>query len=87
MDEYDADGEKITYEIKEVSVEGYTTEITGDVEEGFVITNTFIEHAHDGASLPSIGGIGTTIFYAVGGIMVLAAAVVLITRRRMAKEE
>ena len=41
---------------------------------------------HQGAELPSTGGIGTTIFYIVGSILVLGAAVVLITRRRMDQE-
>jgi fimbrial isopeptide formation D2 family protein/LPXTG-motif cell wall-anchored protein len=36
-----------------------------------------------GATLPSTGGIGTTIFYLIGGILVVGAAVVLITRRRV----
>ena len=36
-----------------------------------------------GAELPSTGGIGTTIFYVIGGIMVLGAAVALITKKRM----
>ena len=36
-----------------------------------------------GQELPSTGGIGTTIFYVVGTVLVLGAAVVLITRRRM----
>ena len=36
-----------------------------------------------GATLPETGGIGTTIFYAVGGLMVLAAVVLLVTKRRM----
>ncbi len=36
-----------------------------------------------GTELPSTGGIGTTIFYVVGAILVLGAGVVLITRRRM----
>lgn len=36
-----------------------------------------------GAVLPSTGGIGTTIFYVVGGIMVLGAGVLLITKKRM----
>ncbi len=36
-----------------------------------------------GTELPSTGGIGTTIFYVVGAILVLGAGIVLITRRRM----
>lgn len=35
-----------------------------------------------GASLPSTGGIGTTIFYVTGLIMVLGASVILVSRRR-----
>ncbi len=38
-----------------------------------------------GVALPSTGGIGTTIFYVVGGAMVITAAVLLITKRRMSK--
>lgn len=36
-----------------------------------------------GGLLPSTGGIGTTIFYIVGGILVVGAAVLLITKKRM----
>lgn len=36
-----------------------------------------------GTELPSTGGIGTTIFYVVGAILVIGAGVVLVTRRRM----
>ena len=36
-----------------------------------------------GTELPSTGGIGTTIFYVVGAILVIGAGVVLITKRRM----
>lgn len=38
-----------------------------------------------GVELPSTGGIGTTILYIIGGILVLGAVVFLITKRRMAK--
>ena len=41
------------------------------------ITNT------QGVELPSTGGIGTTIFYVVGTLLVIGAGVVLITKRRM----
>ena len=37
----------------------------------------------EGAALPSTGGIGTTIFYIVGVILVIGAGVVLVTRCRM----
>ena len=39
-----------------------------------------------GALLPSTGGIGTTIFYVLGGALVLAAAVLLVTKKRMGAE-
>ena len=37
-----------------------------------------------GSTLPSTGGMGTTLFYVFGGIMVLAAVVLLVTKKRMA---
>lgn len=36
-----------------------------------------------GSLLPSTGGIGTTIFYAVGAVLVVGAGVLLVTKRRM----
>jgi len=36
-----------------------------------------------GSELPSTGGIGTTMFYVIGAILVIGAGVVLVTRRRM----
>ncbi len=37
-----------------------------------------------GSELPSTGGMGTTLFYALGGILMLAAVVLLVTKKRMA---
>lgn len=36
-----------------------------------------------GSLLPSTGGIGTTIFYVVGGVLVIGAGILLVTKRRM----
>lgn len=36
-----------------------------------------------GAEMPSTGGIGTTVFYVVGGILAVGAAVLLVTKKRM----
>lgn len=36
-----------------------------------------------GSLLPSTGGIGTTIFYVVGGILVAGAGILLVTKKRM----
>ena len=49
------------------------------VAEGNILNNT-------GTELPSTGGIGTTIFYVVGSILVVAAGVLLITKKRMSRE-
>lgn len=39
-----------------------------------------------GVELPSTGGIGTTLFYLIGGLLALGAGVVLVSRRRMSEE-
>ena len=39
-----------------------------------------------GATLPSTGGIGTTIFYVGGGLLALVAVVLLVTKRRMSAQ-
>lgn len=40
-----------------------------------------------GAELPSTGGIGTTIFYVVGGLLVIGAGVMLVTKKRVSDQE
>ena len=48
-----------------------------------VYTGTVKVENKTGAELPSTGGIGTTVFYVVGGLMVLIAIVLLVTRKKM----
>ena len=42
---------------------------------------------NSGTELPSTGGIGTTIFYILGSLLVVVAGVVLVTRKRMNASE
>lgn len=67
---------KIDHANLTATVEG-DTYVSGGVQ---VINQT-------GAELPSTGGIGTTIFYVVGGLLVVVAGVLLVTRKRMSKSE
>lgn len=49
----------------------------GNLEQSSTVIN------NKGTELPSTGGIGTTILYIVGSLLVLGAGVVLVTKRRM----
>ena len=51
--------------------------------EGSNLTNDIVNIKAGGITLPSTGGIGTTIFYVVGGGLMVAAIVLLVTQKRM----
>ena len=57
-----------------------TVKTDGNVKSGSV--KVTVEN-YKGSELPSTGGMGTTIFYVVGSILVLGAAILLITKKRM----
>ena len=57
-----------------VSLNGETLESASDA---FNVENL------SGTVLPSTGGMGTTIFYLIGAVLVIGAGVVFVTRRRM----
>ena len=50
---------------------------SGNLEQTAEVTNKA------GTELPSTGGIGTTLFYVIGSVLVLGAGVVLVTKRRV----
>ena len=58
------------------------TEGTGNLETGAVAIT--VEN-NGGSTLPETGGIGTTIFYAAGALLVLCAGVLLFVKLRMRK--
>ena len=47
------------------------------------LSTTIINKKTGGITLPSTGGIGTTLFYVVGGGLMVAAIVLLVTKKRM----
>ena len=51
--------------------------VTVDGNKEVAVTNTL------GEKLPETGGMGTTLFYTVGGLMVVAAVVLLVSKKRM----
>ena len=91
---YDAYEYLDSYKV-EVTNKTTNTKVTSD----FTITNTGTEkktattssesdattklNNTRGTELPSTGGVGTTIFYLIGGLLVVGAGVVLVTRRRV----
>ena len=57
-----------------------TATFTADVNDGSLSTDVV---NNSGIQLPSTGGIGTTIFYVLGSVLVIGAAVLLVTKKRM----
>ena len=58
--------------------------ISADNVNGKGILNSTINVINNsGSLLPSTGGMGTTLFYIVGAVLLLGAAILLVVRRRM----
>lgn len=75
-------GARATFTSGKVYLLNDTTEATGS-DNGSV--KTTIENLK-GSTLPSTGGIGTTMFYVGGGVLVAGAGVLLITKKRAKKD-
>ena len=59
-------------------------EFSADASSGIVSTDVVNK---SGTILPETGGIGTTLFYIAGGLLAMAAVVLLVTKKRMASAE
>ena len=65
---------------QEVKVAGSTTDTTKLSVEAKVANSA-------GTLLPSTGGMGTTIFYVLGAVLVVGAGVLLVTKKRMSQSD
>lgn len=83
-----------TYYLEEIAAPAGYNLLTAPVEVKVAGSNTAVAtltvtaevENNTGAELPSTGGIGTTIFYVLGALLVVFAGVMLVTKKRMSKE-
>lgn len=64
----------------EIKVEGSSTD-TAKLSVTAKVPNS------TGTTLPSTGGMGTTVFYVLGAVLVVGAGVLLVTKKRMSRNE
>ena len=74
----DKDGNKVDESAK-------VTEVKVDIDTIAATAVVVVNKA--GTELPSTGGMGTTIFYVLGSVLVIGAAVLLVTKKRMSRNE
>lgn len=74
---YDEDGNLVSESTTETTTKTVERNLSDLDEAALEIEN------QRGTLLPSTGGIGTTIFYVVGGILVIGAGILLVAKKRM----
>ena len=87
------EGQTVTYKVPtlksyKITVDGtessYTMTLSGPSVESVTPGDSSTEIVNTkGVELPSTGGMGTTLFYIIGAVLVLGAGILLVTRRRM----
>jgi fimbrial isopeptide formation D2 family protein/LPXTG-motif cell wall-anchored protein len=78
----DQDRTAVLTDLSAIKADGSIIELSAEKTTGLVSTDVINQ---SGATLPSTGGIGTTIFYVIGGVLVVLAGIVLVTRRKSAE--
>ena len=68
-----------------VDVSAKETEVKVDIDTIAATAVVVVNKA--GAELPSTGGMGTTVFYVLGAVLVVGAGVLLVTKKRMSQGE
>lgn len=68
---------------KKIVISATHTEYNVNLSGESNLNNKIINIKAGGITLPSTGGIGTTLFYVVGGGLMVAAIVLLVTKKRM----
>ena len=66
--------------------EPYEVEVKGGTTEAQLSVTAKVEN-QAGTLLPSTGGMGTTVFYVLGTVLVMGAVVLLVTKKRMSRNE
>ena len=82
---FNATNDQVTITTNNGTVSGGTINLSGTPATQPV--DTVPVENKSGTELPATGGIGTTIFYVLGGLLAVGAGVVLVTKKRMGKEE
>ena len=71
----------VTYATKTTAAGGYGSAVAADASLGIKVLN------QTGMELPSTGGMGTTLFYILGSVLVLGAGVLLVVKKRMGADK
>mgnify|MGYP004689349115 CR=1 FL=1 len=74
--EYNTDGSALSADNPTVTI--------GNGEPSTTLSTNVVNQS--GAELPSTGGMGTTLFYVLGAVLVVGAGVLLVTKKRMRSE-
>ncbi len=78
-----ADLTAVNWIVKEKVGDGEESKLTAGEDNLF----SFKVENNAGSELPSTGGMGTTIFYVLGSLLVVIAGVALVTKKRMSRTE